>query len=144
MLCEVKTRVQTEKPNNGAGAGRAEPSKESLRVSRRLRRAEEKQSKDALKEKDLRTLDGVLGSLRRVAVEEKDVATGKECRAHECETAVSEEEGGVSERNVFKRELEKQDDGMFADKENDEYGSGREKTVEKIELEVKIGAKVSV
>lgn len=57
------------------------------------------------------------------AFESRTVATVKECGAGECETAAWTEEGGASEREVSKRGIDEEEEGMPANMEMKEIVS---------------------
>lgn len=88
--------------------------------------------------------DGYYFLLRELVVENGGVPTDDQSGGDECQTSVSEGNGGLSKGEGFKIEVDKRGEGVYADVRSDRGGLRREEIVEEGEMGVRIGTKVAV
>lgn len=134
MVCGEKKKDKIGDPNNEAWAGRAGPSDEDVERLQGFGRAEGRWCEDELKKGDKGLPDPGFVLLREVVVEIVNVATDYDCKADEYETGAWEKEEGVSETEVFKTEIDKEEEGMYVDVGIDGDGSEREQILEREEM----------
>lgn len=80
-------------------------------------------------------------SLWKIVVEAGYVASDDECGAHQYETSVREEGGGVTRRETFKKKVSKEEKIVDANMRNDGDAFRREEILKREEMGLRTGAK---